>query len=66
MRNVMEGLKGGILANPPLEAAEIMKSVSPAKSPVEWGLPEKFQSWRDGQFELVLDAIDSEKRFFTL
>jgi Rad3-related DNA helicase len=32
-------------------------------SPVEWGAPSKFASWRDNQDTLFWDILDSKKRF---
>lgn len=32
-------------------------------SPVEFGLPEKFARWRDGQWQAISDILDDPKRF---
>ncbi len=53
---VMEGLKGGKLANPPAEALQIMRGASFARSPVDWA----FQFlWNQEEVTTVLSGMNS-------
>ncbi|MBI4976306.1 MAG: aldo/keto reductase [Spirochaetes bacterium] len=53
---VMEGLKGGMLADPPKEAKDIMRSAASKKTPVEWA----FQFlWNLPEVATVLSGMGS-------
>lgn len=53
---VMEGLRGGQLANPPKDAKEIIKNAGTKKSPVEWA----FQFlWNQKEITTVLSGMNS-------
>ena len=53
---VMEGLKGGKLANPPAEALQIMRGASSVRSPVDWA----FQFlWNQEEVTTVLSGMSS-------
>ncbi|MEJ2272249.1 MAG: aldo/keto reductase [Candidatus Bathyarchaeota archaeon] len=55
---IMEPLKGGALANPPLEAQEIMESSGKKRSPVDWA----FQFlWNKPEVSVVLSGMNSKK-----
>ena len=53
---VMEGLKGGKLANPPAEALQIMRGAASTRSPVDWA----FQFlWNQEEVTTVLSGMSS-------
>ncbi|NYT00296.1 MAG: aldo/keto reductase [Methanocellales archaeon] len=55
---VMEPVKGGRLANPPVEALEIMSSAKNQRSPVDWAL--QFV-WNRPEVSVVLSGMGSQK-----
>lgn len=40
-----------------------MKRLPDKLTPVEWGLPAKFAKWRKGQWEAVMEYLDTPQRF---
>ena len=55
---VMEPVKGGKLANPPIEALEIMNKASNQRTPVDWALQ---YVWNQPEVAVVLSGMGSKK-----
>ncbi|MBY9018806.1 MAG: aldo/keto reductase [Candidatus Lokiarchaeota archaeon] len=55
---VMEPVKGGKLADPPMEALEIMKKASTQRTPVDWALQ---YVWNQPEVGVVLSGMGSKK-----
>ncbi len=55
---IMEPVKGGRLANPPVEALEIMKTAKNQRSPVDWALQ---YLWNRPEVAVVLSGMGSQQ-----
>ena len=55
---IMEPIKGGMLANPPAEALEVMNSAARKRSPVDWAL--QFL-WNRPEISVVLSGMGSQQ-----
>ena len=55
---IMEPLKGGLLANPPEEALEVMRSAGNGRTPVDWAL--QFL-WNRPEVSVVLSGMGSQQ-----
>lgn len=55
---IMEPVKGGKLANPPMEALEIMRKASKQRTPVDWALQ---YVWNQPEVAVVLSGMGSKK-----
>jgi predicted aldo/keto reductase-like oxidoreductase len=55
---IMEPLKGGMLANPPAEALEIMRASARERTPVDWAL--QFL-WNRPEVSVVLSGMGSQQ-----
>lgn len=55
---IMEPIKGGKLAKPPIEAIDIMKKASNQRTPVDWALQ---YVWNQPEVAVVLSGMGSKK-----
>jgi predicted aldo/keto reductase-like oxidoreductase len=55
---IMEPLKGGVLANPPAEALDIMNLAAPKRTPVDWALQ---YLWNRPEVAVVLSGMGSQQ-----